>query len=210
MTEVFFVLLEGYADWEAASIAAVLNQQEGVTVKTVSNEKKAIHSMGGFSTLPDYTFAEACQKNFDALILIGGTSWRTDKAEAVEALVEKAQEQGAVIAAICDATVYLGKLGLLNDHKHTSNQLQDLQDYAGEQYQGANQFVEVQAIRESNLITANGTGHLEFAREILLTLEVMTEKEVEQWYNFFKLGYYEALKQELRTAGDAPTVQKDL
>ncbi|WP_207695828.1 hypothetical protein DOK67_0001455 [Enterococcus sp. DIV0212c] len=202
MTEVLFVLLEEYADWEAASIAAVLNQEEGFTVKTVSNEKQAIQSMGGFSTLPDYTLAEACQKEFGALVLIGGKSWRSDKAKEVDALVEKAEQQGAVIAAICDATVYLGSIGLLNDHKHTSNQLQDLQDYAGANYTGANQYVEVQAIRVDNLITANGTGHLEFAKEILLALQAMPEKEIEQWYNFYKLGYYEALKQELRSAGD--------
>ncbi|MGX7265638.1 DJ-1/PfpI family protein [Enterococcus crotali] len=203
MTEVLFVLLEDYADWEAASIAAELNQLEGFTVKTVSNEKRAIHSMGGFSTLPDYTFAEACQKDFGALILIGGKSWRSDKAKEVDALVEKAEQQGAVIAAICDATVYLGSIGLLNDHKHTSNQLQDLQDYAGANYTGANQYVEVQAIRVDNLITANGTGHLEFAKEILLALQAKPEKEIEQWYNFYKLGYYEAIKQELRSVGDA-------
>ena len=201
MTEVLFVLLEEYADWEAASIAAELNQLEGFTVKTVSNEKQAIHSMGGFSILPDYTFAEACQKDFGALVLIGGKSWRSDKAKEVDALVEKAKQQGAVIAAICDATVYLGSIGLLNDHKHTSNQLQDLQDYAGAHYTGANQYVEVQAIRVANLITANGTGHLEFAKEILLALQAKPEKEIEQWYNFYKLGYYEAIKQELRNAG---------
>ncbi|MEI5989889.1 hypothetical protein A5881_001382 [Enterococcus termitis] len=203
MTEVLFVLLEDYADWEAASITAELNQLEGFTVKTVSNEKQAIHSMGGFSTLPDYTFTEACQKDFGALILIGGKSWRSDKAKEVDALVEKAEQQGAVIAAICDATVYLGSIGLLNDHKHTSNQLQDLQDYAGANYTGANQYVEVQAIRVDNLITANGTGHLEFAKELLLALQAKPEKEIEQWYNFYKLGYYEAIKQELRGVGDA-------
>lgn len=201
MTEVFFVLLEEYADWEAASIAVSLNQQEGFTVKTVSNEKQAIHSMGGFSTVPDYTLAEACQKEFAALILIGGKSWRTNKAKEVDALVAEAEQKGAVIAAICDATAYLGSLGLLNDHKHTGNQLQDLQEYSGGRYMGGNHYLEVQAIRANNLITANGTGHLEFAREILLALEVMSEKEVEQWYNFYKLGYYEAIKQELRNAG---------
>lgn len=203
MTEVLFVLLEDYADWEAASIAAELNQLEGFTVKTVSNENRTIHSMGGFSILPDYTFAEACQKDFGALVLIGGKSWRSDNAKEVDALVEKAEQQGAVIAAICDATVYLGSIGLLNDHKHTSNQLQDLQDYAGANYAGANQYVEVQAIRVDNLITANGTGHLEFAKELLLALQAKPEKEIEQWYNFYKLGYYEAIKQELRRVGDA-------
>lgn len=194
MKEILVVLLEGYADWEAASIAAVLNQQEKFTVKTVSNMKEPVHSMGGFTTLLDYTIAEAREKDFAALLLIGGTSWRSSMADEVKVLVKTAEQKGTVIAAICDATVYVGTLGLLNDVKHTSNQLLDLKAYAGKNYTGEHNYQEVQAVRDKNIITANGTAHLEFAREVLLALQAMPEAEIEQWYDFYKLSYYEAVK----------------
>lgn len=203
MKDVFIVILDQYADWEAASIASWLNQLEDFTIKTVSINTKPIHSIGGFTTIPDYSIEEACQKEFAALILIGGNSWRTDAAAKVSVLVEQAQKQKAVIGAICDATVYLGTLGLLNNTKHTSNQLQDLQTYAGSRYTGANHYVEIQAIRDELLVTANGTANVEFAREISLALKSMPEAEITRWYNFYKLGYYDTLKQELRN-GDEP------
>ncbi|MFQ9514703.1 MAG: hypothetical protein ACLRZ9_02635 [Eubacterium sp.] len=48
-------------------------------------------------------------------------------------------------------------------------------------------------VRSENIITANGTASLEFAKEVLLGLSVMSPQEVEQWYRFYKLGYYEAI-----------------
>ena len=45
-------------------------------------------------------------------------------------------------------------------------------------------------MREGNIVTANGTAQLEFARECLLALEVGTPQEVEAWYGFNKSGFY--------------------
>lgn len=61
-------------------------------------------------------------------------------------------------------------------------------------YSGANHYKNQQAIRGRNFITANGTANLEFAKEVLLALNIMLSKDVEQWYRFYKLGYYEAMK----------------
>ena len=60
MKEVIFVLLNEFADWEGAFIAACLNQ--GVMpgspvpykVKTLSITKEPVSSIGGFRVLPDY------------------------------------------------------------------------------------------------------------------------------------------------------------
>ena len=49
-----------------------------------------------------------------------------------------------------------------------------------------------QAVRDGNVITANGTAPMEFAKEILLALHVAEEKKIMDWYNFHKLGYYTA------------------
>lgn len=194
MTEVLIVILEEYADWEVAPIAAELNQQAGIKVKTVSVSKAPVRSMGGFLTIPDYTVEEALEKDFAGLLLIGGTSWRTEPALAVGHLVVAAQQKQAVIGAICDATVFIGKLGVLNNDKHTSNQLNEVQNYAGTDYTGANHYLEKQAVRAGNLVTANGTAALDFAKEILVALALLSEDEADRWYKFSKFGYYEATK----------------
>ena len=194
MKEILFVILNEYADWEAAPLAAAINQEEDYCVKTVSITTKAVKSIGGFITKPDYDLSEAISKDFSGLILIGGNSWRTEEAKQVEELVNLAIKKNAIVAGICDASVYLGAVGVLNKIEHTSNQLEDLQSYAGEKYTGSINYKNQQAVRSGNFVTANGTANLEFAREVLLALSIMSPDEAEQWYRFYKLGYYEAIK----------------
>ncbi|MBC1502058.1 glutamine amidotransferase [Listeria weihenstephanensis] len=198
MQEVLFVLLDRYADWEAASLAAVLNSKPDDTeqkycVKTVGLTKDGVRSIGGFTTLPDYTL-DTAPSEFAGIILIGGESWRNPEAELVLPLLNRAVVQNALIAAICDATTFLGKNGLLNEAKHTSNGLTVLQEWAKENYTGAPLYLEEEAVREGNLVTANGTAFLEFAREVMLGLKAAPDAEVLEWYDFYKLGYYEAMK----------------
>lgn len=194
MQEIQFVLLDAFADWEAAFLAAEINRSKNYRVKTVSLTKNITTSIGGFSLIPDYDLAEALNRDFGGLVLIGGNSWRTPEAEGVAELVSLALTKNVIVAGICDASVYLGAMGVLNKVPHTSNQLEDLQNYAGTAYTGASNYKNQQAVKGENIITANGTASLEFAKEVLVALGIMCPQEAEQWYRFYKLGYYEATK----------------
>lgn len=190
---VLFVLLEQYADWEAAYLSSAIHMlgQENYSVKTVSLTKECIHSLGGFSVLPDYDI-HSIPEQYCALILIGGMSWRSDAARQVEPLVQDALERQRIIGGICDASGFLGTVGALNDVRHTSNDLNDLKQWSGECYTGEANYVMEQAVRDRNVITANGTAALEFAREVLLALEAAPENKILEWYDFHRLGCYEA------------------
>ena len=102
-------------------------------------------------------------------------SWRKEGVEKLKPLVEKALHKKKVLGAICDASVFLGKIGVLNNIKHTSNDINDLKDWAKEEYSGENNYLMEPAVRDNNVITANGTASLEFAREVLLALKVADE-----------------------------------
>ena len=197
MKEVFFVIIEPYADWEAAHIAAALcDTDEGeqkYCVKTVSLEKKPVHSIGGFTVIPDYDM-NSVPEDFAAVLLIGGYTWRTPEAAPVAALVKRARAQGALVGAICGATVFLGMQGFLNEVRHTSNTLESLKAAAGEHYTGESRYIAQQAVSDGGIVTANGTAHMEFAREVLTALDAYPRKEIDEWYDFYKLGYYDAVK----------------
>ncbi|WP_311195621.1 type 1 glutamine amidotransferase family protein [Planococcus sp. 107-1] len=195
MEKVLFVVLEEYADWEAASVAAALNEkpeqgEKKYEVKTVSLTKEPVTSIGGFRTLPDYTLDEL-EDDFAGLILIGGNSWRKEESKPVIELVHKALDADKIVGAICDGTVFLGMNGILNSNDHTSNYLPELQEAAGENYTGEGRYLEQQAVRDGNLITANGSAYLEFGKEVLTALESAPQEEIDEWYDFFKKGYYE-------------------
>ena len=190
---ILFVILQQYADWEAAYITSAITMlgQGQYDIKTVSLSKDYVQSIGGFRVLPDYDI-KSVPENYEALVLIGGMTWRTENTQQIEELVEQCYQKGNVLGAICDASAFLGKVGVLNDVVHTSNDMNDLKQWAGSSYTGETKYIAKQAVRDKNIITANGTAPMEFAKEILLALNVASKDKILDWYNFHKLGLYTA------------------
>ncbi|MDR2951319.1 MAG: glutamine amidotransferase [Prevotella sp.] len=189
--EIIFILLDGFADWEGAHIAICLNQ--GVkpgspvpfTVKTMSVSKEPVMSIGGFKVLPDYDM-NTLPDNHAGLVLVGGMSCFTPEAEQLVPLVEKAIEESKLVAGICNASVFLGRHGFLNNIKHTSNGLDYIKQYAGDKYTGEDLYINKRAVRDGNIVTAGGTSQLEFCREILYALDADTAENIEESYQYYK------------------------
>ncbi|MBS6314518.1 MAG: type 1 glutamine amidotransferase family protein [Oscillospiraceae bacterium] len=193
MKKIMFVILEQYADWEAAYLSSAIYMlgQDKFEVKTVSLTKDIVTSIGGFRTVPDYDI-HSVPEDYEAVILIGGMTWRNENAQQVKMLVEKCVENGKVLGGICDASAFLGTVGVLNNVNHTSNDLNDLKQWAGSAYTGEEKYIKKQTVCDKNIVTANGTAALEFAREVMLTLKIAEENKIIEWYNFHKLGCYNA------------------
>ena len=51
-----------------------------------------------------------------------------------------------------------------------------------------------QAVSDKRIVTANGTGYLEFAKELLLLLENDTPEQIEMFYCFNKEGIGKAVQ----------------
>lgn len=160
-------------------------------VKTVSLSIDMVTSIGGLRVTPDYS-VHSVPADYEALILIGGMSWRNEEAGKIKPLVEKCVADKKVLGGICDASAFLGTVGVLNEVRHTGNDLVDLKQWAGASYTGEELYMMQQAVSDRNIITANGTAALEFAREVLLVLKAAPEDKIMEWYNFHKLGYYKA------------------
>jgi putative intracellular protease/amidase len=203
--EILMVLLPLFADWEAAFTSATLNDQiqnkrSEYFVKTVGLTNEPIRSIGGLTVLPDYSIADV-PDSYSALLLIGGMSWCTKDRKPTEIssklvpLVQRAMDKDILVGGICDASTFLGANGWLNDKMHTSNTLEDLKQVAGEAYTNEANYIEQQAIQHKNVVTANGTAYLEFTKEVLLTLKAYSKEDIEVHYDFYKSGYYEAIKE---------------
>ena len=191
--EVLFIILNEYADWESAFVAAPLHSglmpgsEIKYVVKTVAPTLDPVCSLGGFRTLPDYSF-DNLPSDYAALVLIGGMQWQSPEAERVFPIVQDAFEKGKVIGGICNAASFLCAHGFLNNVKHTGNTLAVLKQWGGERYTNEDGYLEKQAVGDKNIVTANGTGYLEFTRELLLALKADTEEKIEAFYDFSKNG----------------------
>ncbi len=191
MKRILYVLLEQWADWELAYISSAVNMlgRGKFENKTVSLTKNAVTSIGGVACLPDYDL-RAVPSDYEAVILIGGMSWHNENALQVKPLVNDCIKNGKVLGAICDACRFLGSVSALNKAKHTANDPNELKQHSA--YTNAQGFIYRQAVSDNKVITANGTAPLEFAQEVLRALSVATEEEIKGWYDFHKLGFYNA------------------
>jgi putative intracellular protease/amidase len=188
--EILTFIFDGYADWESAYICSMLNAPETeYVVKTLSFDKEPKISMGGFHTIPDYSINDY-PKSFAMLILIGGKAWMGDKNNYIKPVVDYATNNNIPVAAICAATLFMAENGYLDNRKHSSNTLEFLKSQASH-YRGEANYIERQAVSDGNVITANGTAALEFAKEIMLCLKVKSEEEINEWYKFYKTGFYQ-------------------
>ena len=194
MKTVQFVLLDRFADWEAAFLAPAL--REGVMpghpgkyrVTFAAPDGRPVRSIGGLRVQPDCGL-EQLPADCAGLILVGGMSWQTPQAAAVVPLVEEALRRSILVGAICNAVSFLAAHGFLNDRRHTGNTLDMLRAWGGAAYTGERLYEERQAVRDGLLVTANGTGYLEFTRECLLALEADTPEAVAASFAFNKQGF---------------------
>jgi len=193
--EILYLLLPDYAAHEAVYITqaitcddyALKNNPKYIN-KVVAPTLEPVQSCGGFHTVPDYSF-DTMPEDYTALILIGGFGWLTPIADKVVPIVSKAIDNGKIIGAICNAASFMAKHGFLNEVSHTGNGLEQLKLWGGDNYTNANMYQHRQAVTDKNIITANGSATLEFARELLLVLNNDTPEHIDMYYQFHKQGF---------------------
>lgn len=195
VNEILYVLLPEYAEHEIVYLSQAITADEvglrknpKYVNRVVAPTLEPVRSIGGFRTLPDYSF-ETMPDEYVALVLIGGYGWSTPVADKVVPIVRYAIENGRIVGAICNGASFMAKHGFLNAVKHTGNGLEQLQLWGGEHYTNADGYVHAQAVSDQNIVTANGTGTLEFAKELLLLLENDTKERIEMYYQFHKQGF---------------------
>ena len=193
--EILYILLPDYAAHEAVYLSQAIASDEFAMKenpkyvnKVVAPTMEPVKSIGGFRTLPDYSF-ETMPDDYAALVLIGGFGWSTPAANKVVPMVRSAIEKGKTVGAICNAASWLAKHGFLNAVKHTGNGPEQLKLWGGDNYTNPNGYVNAQAVNDKNIVTANGSATLEFAKELLLLLENDTPERIEMYYQFNKQGF---------------------
>lgn len=193
--EILYILLPDYAAHEVvylsqaiASDEYALKEHPKYVNRVVAPTMEPVRSIGGFRTLPDYSL-DTMPDDYAALVLIGGFGWSTPVADRVEPIVRQAVGKGRIVGAICNGASFMAKCGLLNDVQHTGNGLEQLRLWGAGNYTNPEGYVHQQAVSDRRIVTANGSGTLEFARSLLMLLENDTPERIEMYYQFNRQGF---------------------
>jgi putative intracellular protease/amidase len=188
MTKSIVVYLpDGFNDWEGAFLLPLLRQVQRAMI-IVSETGSPVSSIGGLKTQVNAELGAISLNDIEALVLIGSDSWLlADHNKKAISVALDLFNRGSLVCAICAATVALARTGLLETRKHTSNDL-DLLKSLVPSYQGKENYVDMLAVTDGNLITASGMGALEFTLEIMRSLNIYPEEKRRQWYSLYKEG----------------------
>jgi putative intracellular protease/amidase len=185
---VYLLVVPGFADWEPAHAIAELRRHGHYRVEVVGLTRDPVQSMGGVTVLPGRTVDTVDPTDVAVFILPGGDRWEREPVEAeLTRLLHALDHAGVPIAAICAATTVIARSGLLRGRRHTSNGLRYLEAQVPG-YTDAAAYVDAPAVRDNRLITASGLGDVEFAREIMAELGVLSEEDRERWTTLFRSG----------------------
>ncbi|GLQ45206.1 glutamine amidotransferase [Dyella lipolytica] len=183
---VYVLVFDGFADWQVALALSEVRRPGEWEVRTVGFSREPVTSMSGLQVLPD---GSVDQLDLDAaalLILPGGHLWLPAQVDQVAALARRVHDAGAPVAAIDEGVLAVARAGLINRCRHTGNWAsqiaREVPSYAGHEQYDAN----VLAVSDGGVTTASHLGSVEFAREVIHTLELYNASDREHWYRLFK------------------------
>ena len=115
----------------------------------------------------------------EAFIIPGGPI--RPQPEGLTELIQKIHAQNKLLAAICFGPQYLGRAGVLDDHRFTTScsieTIQSLQ--VPDPYPRYN-YLEERVVRDGHILTAKGTAFVDFAFAVSAYLDIFSGKEAEK------------------------------
>ena len=185
-------LFDTIADWETPILLTELQKNKNWTVESFSFGCKLVKALSGLTLVPDIEGDLLDASTIDLLILPGGDLWLAPECPfpKLREFTQKVYQSGGQVAAICGATVFLAELGLLNETEHVSNALPFLEnfstDYTGQRFYKPGKL----AHHHNKIITGSGIGAVDFAYQVMQSIELMPHAEITKWYELFKYGKY--------------------
>jgi putative intracellular protease/amidase len=197
MMKIVVYVTDTLADWELGYVLPGLAMANGgqrrFDLMTAGTSTDPVTTMGGLTIVPATSLADIDAADVDMLIIPGADTWAEGHDEVL-ALASDLVAAGKPVAAICGATLGLARVGLLDDHPHTSN----APDFLARtpKYRGADRYEIAKVVSDGTVITAPATAPIDFARAVFERLDAFPPDVLEAWYGLYTTGerrYFDAL-----------------
>ena len=183
---VYFLIFDGFADWQAALALCEVRRPGDWRVQTVGFTRESVTSMGGLAVQPDASLAELDPRRAALLIVPGGHLWQRGEGAPAVTSIRELHAGGAPVAGIDSGVLALARAGLLDRCRHTGNWSGQIAHQVPA-YAGADQYDnDVLAVSDGGVITASHLGSVEFAHEVIRTLDLYSASDREHWFRLFK------------------------
>jgi putative intracellular protease/amidase len=192
---VYLYVCSDLADWEPALAIAMISglntdipKKRSYNIVTFGLTKEPVKTVGGITILPDVDIDGIDLSRTAMVILSGSSIYEKEDPVRLVPLVRDCIRNNIPVAAICGATLFLAQHGFLDTVRHTSCGPGWLKRHAPD-YHGDCHYVHAPSVADHGIITANPLGFVEFARDIIKTLDVFTPEFLEVWSGAVKEGF---------------------
>jgi transcriptional regulator GlxA family with amidase domain len=180
-------IFDGFADHEVVPVMSWLNLHTDLAIETFSVDGHAVNSLSGLRVIPDMSLRQLDPDLFDLLLLPGGMQWETGDNLEIFPLIRDCAGYKP-IAAISEAILVLGDLGLLDDIPHTS----PFPDYIAQfcvDYKGLALYRSAPYVDAGGkIITVNGIDLPRLTQEVGTLFCRSGKEEVRDWEGRFPAG----------------------
>jgi len=183
---VYLMVFDGFADWQVALALCEIRRPGDWQVRVAGLSMATVVSASGLTVQPDIPLARIDPRSTAMLIVPGGQRWQRDEGGAVVMAIRRLHAAGAPVAAIGGGVLALARSGLLDHRRHTGNGVGWIDDHVPA-YAGTDQYdAGVLAVSDEGVTSASHLGSVEFAREVIRTLDLYDATDREHWYRLFK------------------------
>ncbi|MBA2943669.1 DJ-1/PfpI family protein [Paenibacillus sp. CGMCC 1.16610] len=166
MGKIICFISDEFADFEITLALHKIRNVGKKEVLTVAYSDKAIVSESGLTYRPDLIFHEAMALNDIEGLLIPGGPIRNQQQELTDFII-KLDQEGKMIAAICNGPQYLGRAGLLHHRRFTTScSVESINQLHVEDPFPRDNYVDKRVVRDGHVLTAKGRAFVDFSFEI--------------------------------------------
>jgi putative intracellular protease/amidase len=187
MKKVLCFVSDEMADFEVTLVLQILKNIGGREIVTVGYDAAPVAGQSGFTFLPARTLEQAVDlTGVEALIIPGGPI-RPQRDELTN-LIQRIHAEQKLVAAICFGPQYLGRAGILDQHRYTTSCSEEtIQSLQVSDPFPRNNYIDQRVVRDGNVITAKGDAFVDFAFAISEYLEIDSSREGELKHFYQKI-----------------------
>jgi putative intracellular protease/amidase len=177
MSKILCFIYDNMADFELTFSTHVLGTCAQQEIVPIAYSRDTVRSHPGVLYTPAATVREALDfEDVSALIVPGG--WNSEQREEITELIQKLNNEGKIIAAICAGSQYLARAGILNGRNYTTTLTKEyMEQQKIEDPFPRDTFIDESIVADGNIITAVGAAFIKFGIEIADSLNLFDSPE---------------------------------
>ncbi|MGY0219411.1 DJ-1/PfpI family protein [Endozoicomonadaceae bacterium StTr2] len=174
------ILYPGCIEFEIKFTLEVISKNSEIYTSTPDG--KALKGSTGITYLPDFSYKAALDQHFDCILIPGGDQEDVVENESLKQLIQKADQSGSVIGAVCAGPLLLAIAGILRNRSQTNASIYP-SEYA--HVWNGSHFVRQQIVVDGHIVTALPEAHIDFGIEVgklMAAFENDKEAEITRLY----------------------------